>query len=96
MKQAQDGAAGATPAAQGRRNALKMFGRYVAVTAPAVTLSLDAAASIQVQKHKQVVTLTTPEWIDNDVYFLLEVTIVGANGNTTNILAAVVNYTLRV
>ncbi len=42
MKQAQDGAAGATPAAQGRRNALKMFGRYAAVTAPAVTLLLAA------------------------------------------------------
>ena len=72
-------------------------GAVASVTVPAVTLALTAAAGKTVEKHKQVVTLTTPEWIDNDVYFLLEVTIIGgAGGNTTDIIGAVVNYTLRV
>jgi hypothetical protein len=67
------------------------------VTVPTITRSPDAANSITVDQHKLVVTLSTPEWIDNDVYFLLELTIVaGAGGNTTDILGAVVNYTLRV
>src|SRR5512140_268798 len=72
-------------------------GAAAVVTVPTVTLALAAAAGKTVDQHKQVVTLSTPEWIDNDVYFLLELTIVaGAGGNTTDILGAVVNYTLRV
>ncbi len=72
-------------------------GAVAVVSVPTVTLALAAAAGKTVDKHKQVVTLSTAEWIDNDVYFLLEVTIVaGAGGNTTDILGAVVNYTLRV
>ena len=72
-------------------------GAVAVVTVPTVTLALAAAAGKTVDQHKQVVTLSTPEWIDNDVYFLLELTIVaGAGGNTTDILGAVVNYTLRV
>jgi len=67
------------------------------VTVPAVTYLPAQASAKTVDQHKLVVTLTTPEWIDNDVYFLLELTIVaGAGGNTTDILGAVVNYTLRV
>jgi hypothetical protein len=72
-------------------------GAVAVVTTPTVTLSLSAAAGKTVAKHRQVVTLSTPEWIDNDVYFLLEISIAaGAGGNTAHILGAVVNYTLRV
>jgi hypothetical protein len=67
------------------------------VTVPAVTYTPAQNACVTQDQHKMVVTLTTPEWVDNDVYYLLELTIVaGAGGNTTDILGAVVNYTLRV
>jgi hypothetical protein len=70
----------------------------VAVVA-AVTKSntvADAAAKT-VDQHKQVITLTTPAWIDNDEYYLLEMAMAaGAGGNTTDILGAVANWTLRV
>jgi len=43
-----------------------------------------------------IVTVTTPAWIDNDEYYLLEVSIVaGAGATTTNVLAAVAYYTMR-
>ncbi len=72
-------------------------GADAVVTVPAVTYTPAQATAKVVDEHKMVVTLTTPEWIDKDVYFLLELTIVaGAGGNTTDILGAVVNYTLRV
>ncbi len=72
-------------------------GADAVVTVPAITSTPAAATAKAVDEHKMVVTLTTPEWIDNDVYFLLELTIVaGAGGNTTDILGAVVNYTLRI
>jgi hypothetical protein len=67
------------------------------VSVPTITYLPAQSSCITQDQHKLVVTLTTPEWIDNDVYFLLELTIVaGAGGNTTDILGAVVNYTLRV
>ena len=67
------------------------------VSQPAVTLALTAANGKTVDQHKQVITLTTPEWISNGVYYLLKISLVaGAGGNTTDILGAVVNYTLRI
>ena len=69
----------------------------VAVVA-AVTKSdtLAAAAAKTVDQHRQTITLTTPAYIDNDEYYLLEMSIVaGAGGNTAKFLGAVANYTLR-
>jgi hypothetical protein len=69
----------------------------VAVVA-AVTKSdtVAAAGAKTVDQHKQVITLTTPAWIDNDEYYLLQASIVaGAGGNTMDFLGAVANYTAR-
>lgn len=66
------------------------------VTNPAVTQDLSAAvAAATVDEHKLTVTLTTPEWINNNVYFLLKLTIVAAATSTIDILGAVANSTLR-
>ena len=65
----------------------------------AVTITQDLAAAVAAasqEQHKLTVTLTTPEWIDNDVYFLLQMTFVCPAVATTDVLAAVANYTLRV
>jgi hypothetical protein len=61
------------------------------------TASLAAATAKAVNEHKQVITIATPAWIDNDEYYLLQCSMVaGAGGNTTDFLAAVANFTLRV
>ena len=60
------------------------------------TDSVAATASHAVDEVKQVVTLTTPEWVDHDTYYLLEDTIIaGAGGGTCKFLGAVANFTLR-
>jgi hypothetical protein len=62
----------------------------------AVTAALDAATAKAVDEHKQVITLTTPAWIDNDEYYLLELALeAGGGGNTADFLGAVANYTFR-
>jgi hypothetical protein len=69
----------------------------VAVVAPVTkTDAILAADSHAVDQHKQVITITTPEWVDNDVYFLLQLTIVaGAAANTNHFLGAFANFTFR-
>jgi len=72
-------------------------GAVAVVSAVTKTDSIAATASHAVDEVRQVITLTTPEWVDNDVYFLLEDSIVaGAGGGTTKFLGAVANFTLRV
>jgi hypothetical protein len=67
------------------------------VAAVTKTDTLAAAAAKSVDQHRQTITITTPAWVDNDEYYLLELSIVaGAGGNTTKFLGAVANYTLRV
>ena len=60
------------------------------------TTSIAAADSHAVDEIRQVVTVTTPSWTDDDEYFLLEV-IMTAGGAvaTTKITAAFAYYTLR-
>ncbi len=66
------------------------------VAAVTKTDSIAAADSHAVDQHKQVVTITTPAWIDNDEYYLLEISLVaGAGGGTEKFLGAVANFTLR-
>jgi hypothetical protein len=65
------------------------------VAAQTFTYSLDAAGRISVEQHKLTLTLTTPIWLDNDVYVLVEMTIDKAATTTVDLLAAVANYTLR-
>lgn len=58
----------------------------------------DAANErVDVDQHKMTLTITTPFWVDNDTYVLVELTCDQA-GDTGVIefLGAVANYTLRV
>jgi hypothetical protein len=70
-----------------------------AVAAPVdapVTQNLVAATdAADVDEHRLTVTVTTPFWIDNDVYVLLVLTCVLAATTTFDLLGAVANYTLR-
>ena len=66
------------------------------VAAVTKTNTLSDANAKTVEQHKQTITVTTPFWLDNDEYALLQMSIVaGAGGNTTKFLAAVANFTLR-
>lgn len=71
-------------------------GAVAVVAAVTKTDTVAAAAAKTVDQHKQTITLTTPEWVDNDVYYLLQCSMVaGAGGNTSDFIAAVANFTLR-
>ena len=72
-------------------------GAVAVVASVPVTQDLTAGTdAADVDQHKLTVTVTTPVWIDNDVYYLLVITIVaGAGGQTDDLLGAVANYTLR-
>ncbi len=63
---------------------------------PTITQDLvaDAGAATQDQ-HRLKVTLSTPVWIDDDEYYLCEFSFVCAGVVVVDILAAVVNFTLR-
>jgi hypothetical protein len=57
----------------------------------------DAAGErVDIDEHKMTLTITTPFWIDNDAYVLVELTIDQA-GDTgvVNLLGAIANYTFR-
>ncbi len=72
-------------------------GAAASVSAVTKADTVAAAAAKTVDQHRQVVTLSTPAWIDNDEYFLLELSLVAGGGGTVNDLyAAVANWTLRV
>jgi hypothetical protein len=67
------------------------------VSAPAgAQLLLPATTAATVDQHKDVFTLATPAWIDNDEYYLLKIVAVAAATTQIDILGAVANYTLRV
>ncbi|HBG75121.1 MAG: hypothetical protein A2X25_14440 [Chloroflexi bacterium GWB2_49_20] len=67
------------------------------VAAQAFSQSPTAANSKTVDQHRLTLTLTTPIWVDNDEYVLVELSLVaGAGGNTAKFLGAVANFTLRV
>jgi hypothetical protein len=70
----------------------------VAVVDPVtITQDLTAATSAATEdQHKLTVTITTPEWVDNDVYYLLQLSFVCGAVVTVDLLAAVANFTLRV
>ena len=67
------------------------------VAAVTKTNTLTAANGKAVDQHRETITLTTPAWIDNDEYYLLELSCPGgAGGNTIDFLGAVANFTLRI
>jgi hypothetical protein len=60
------------------------------------TQSPVAASAKTVDQHKLTLTITTPFWVDNDEYVLVQLSIVaGAGGNTMKFLGAVANFTFR-
>ena len=66
------------------------------VTAQAKACNLTAASCKTVDQHKAILTLTTPIWIANTQYVLVEMALVAdASGNTADFLAAVANFTER-
>jgi len=71
-------------------------GAIAVVATPAFTQSPTAAASKTQAKHKLVLTITTPAWIDNDEYYLAQLSAVAPAGTVIDVLAAVANFTLKV
>jgi hypothetical protein len=67
----------------------------VAAVTGTQTLVADSTAA-SVDQHKDTYTVTTPAYIDNDEYYLLEITAICAAGTVLEYLGAVANYTLRV
>jgi hypothetical protein len=66
------------------------------VSAVTVTQSPAASAGAEVQDQiKATITLTTPEWVSNNTYYILTMTIVAGGTITNDILGAFANYTLR-
>ena len=65
------------------------------VAAVTQTQSPTAALSKVVDQHKLVVTITTPAWVANTEYYLLELSCVAAATTQIDILGAVANYTSR-
>ena len=71
-------------------------GADAVVASQTKTADLSAATAKAVDEHKIVLTITTPFWIDNDEYVLVECALVaGLGGNTADFLGAVANYTFR-
>lgn len=65
-------------------------------TEPTVTQDLTAGTdAADVDQHRLTVTLTTPAWIDNDEYYLLELQMIAAATTTIDLLGAVANFTAR-
>ncbi len=70
-------------------------------TAAEVTSTVDAghdtdAERLAIDEHRMKVTLSTPEWIDNDAAFHLEVDFDGGASGVIKVFGAIINYTLRV
>jgi hypothetical protein len=72
-------------------------GADATVASVAVTQDLTAGTdAADVDEHKLTVTVTTPFWIDNDEYVLVELALeAGAGGNTADFISAVAKYTFR-
>jgi hypothetical protein len=71
-------------------------GAVAVVAAVTKTNTLSAADGKSVNEHKEVITITTPVWVDNDEYFLLELSMPsGAGGQTFHMLGAVANFTFK-
>jgi hypothetical protein len=66
------------------------------VSAPAGAQTLTAATTAAtVDQHRDVFTLTTPVYIDNDEYYFLKIVAVAAATTQIDLLAAVANFTER-
>ena len=70
----------------------------VAVVSTLTSTYTPVQANLLLQDQvKCTVTLTTPVWVDNDVYILVQFSLIaGGGGSTQEFYAAVANFTLRV
>ena len=72
-----------------------------AVTGAAVTTTQDtghdaAAERITVADHRMVISVTTPEWVDNDVYYNLYIACDAAATSVFKLYGAIANFDLKV
>ena len=67
--------------------------RAIEASTQDLTAATDAA---DVDQHRLTVTVTTPPWIGDDVYYLLQLTCICAGSTVLEFLGAQVNFTLRV
>jgi hypothetical protein len=72
-----------------------------AVTAAVVATTYDtghdtAAERITQAAHKMTLTVTTPEWVDEDTPFHVELTVDAASSSVVKLMGARANYTLRI
>ena len=66
------------------------------ITGVTIDAGHDAAAERKAQdEHRMVITLDTPQWIDNDATFHVEVVVDAALTTVVKIFGAIINYTLR-
>jgi hypothetical protein len=71
-----------------------------AVTGAAVTVTLNSAEDTSAKRfavadHRVIATLTTPEWVDNDCYYVLYVTFDAAATSAFTLYGAIANFDLR-
>jgi hypothetical protein len=72
-------------------------GADATVTAQAFTQTPTLSNSLTQDEHKLVLTLTTPVWVKNTQYVLVQLTLIAtSNSGTNDFLGAVANFTLRV
>ena len=68
----------------------------VAVVSAVTQTQTPTAANAKVtDQHKLVITLTTPEWVNQNTYYLLQLSCVAPATTTLDFLAAVANFTFR-
>lgn len=70
-------------------------------TAAAVTTSLDtghdtAAERKATGEHKMTITITTPEFLDDDSFYVVYLVVDGSTSAVFDLVGARVNYTMRV
>ena len=66
------------------------------ITGITVDAGHDTTAERKAQdEHRMLVTLDTPQWIDNDATFHLEVVVDAAATTVVKVFGAIINYTLR-
>jgi hypothetical protein len=71
-------------------------GSVAVATAITVTQDLTAATdAADVDQHRLTITVTTPEYIDDDDYWFVELACICAGTTVLEFLGAQVNYTLR-
>jgi hypothetical protein len=71
------------------------------VTGTAPTITIDSGHDTAAERkatgvHRMTVTLSTPAWIDNDEWYVLEMILDHATTSVFDLYGAIANYTLRI